>query len=448
MPRIGLQILMFLMIFGPKFDGWLDILSLTSLFSFVYFAVALSQARIPLAARRGTFLFFSAICFLFTYAFCHWLVGTEADTYQTLRFGRVMINFAGAFSLVCIYHHYFQRDAKNLLMLDLFHCLVAHAVVMLLMFLSPGFRDFVVHHMVAVDPESRTYMAKVAGYRIAGLTDSWDALSGLESLGLLMLPILVTQRRPIAAWWAIISIPLLLFAVAISGRTGFVTLVMLLPIALLHCHWKRMHRAVGAALGCIALSMLLWLIAGRSETMQLIRDSSIMRSLTVLGVEDDFREHESLGDTMAAIREHYFLPDTYHVLFFGTGGSGRDDHDLVAADNGLVLNLHNLGLLCWVVMYGLLVGMLWSALRLRHVDAATAGVALLAISLIILIDAKVAYAYARNGFTIMMVLGMLPWWHLAPTKTSASSKLPHRSRSNSGPAGLRRSRLPARRAAA
>ena len=425
MPRFGLQVLMFLMIFGPKFDGWLDILSLTSLFTFLYFACAFSRTKIPLAARRGSFLFFVGICFLFMYAFCHWLAGVNPDTYQTLRFGRVIINFAGAFALLCIYHYRFDRDAKRLLMLDMYHCLVAHAVIMLGMFLSPAFRDFVVHHMVAVDPDSRTYMAKVAGYRIAGLTDSWDALSGLESLGLLMLPIFVTQRFPISPAYAVLSVPLLLFAVAISGRTGFVTLAILLPVALYYADLRRVHRAVGVATGCLALGVVIWLVAGRTGTMQVVRDSSIMRSLTVLGVEDDVREHESLEDTFDAIREHYFLPDTYRTLFLGTGGSGRDDHDLVAADNGLVLNLHNLGLVCWIVMYGLMFGMLWSAFWLRRTDTATAGVALLGVLIILMIDAKVAYAYARNGFTIMMVLGMLPWWEMRRTGTALQRRFPH-----------------------
>ena len=418
MNRIGLQSLLFLMIFGPKFDGWLDILSLTSAIVFLYCICQFRLSSIPLAARQGSLIVLCAVAALFTFACCHYLLGIDPEPYQTLRFGRVILNFGGVFALVLVYHERFGRSARTFLAHDVFHCLVVHAVIMLLMFLSPGFRDFVVNHMVAVDPESRSYVAKVSGYRIAGLTDSWDALSGIESLGLLMLPILLTRGRPISYTYAACSAPLLIFAVAISGRTGFVTLALLLPVALYFTDLRRLHRGVVAAGLVVGIAAACWNLFGHTEVLDSVRESSIMRSLSVLGVEDHARRHESLGDTFAAIREHYFLPEKWSTFFLGTGGSGRATGSYVAADNGLVLNLHNLGIICWVLMYGLLAGMVLRGLACRRQDAATAGYCVLAVLIVLSVDAKVAYVYARNGFTVMMVLGMLPWWHSGESRSS------------------------------
>ena len=301
-------------------------------------------------------------------------------------------------------------------MRHLFHCLVIHALIMTGMFLSPTFRDVVVNQIVQADPDSRTYLAKATGYRIAGLTDSWDALSGLQSLGLLILPVLLTRQSGLSFTYAIVATPILLFSVAISGRTGFVTLAILLPMALRYTDFRKVHRAtlVGGTVTVVGAALVLGPL--RHECIRALEDTSLGRTVAIFGLDygDPSHRREHISDTFAGIlAEHYFLPDNGRALLLGTGGSGRDAWDYVASDNGPVLNLHTLGLGCFVAIYGSLLWMTGSALRLGRTDPQVAGVAVLSVLLVLLIDVKVMYVFSRNGFSVMLLPIVTTWWELA-----------------------------------
>jgi hypothetical protein len=349
-------------------------------------------------------------------AVVHYLRQWDADTYQVLRFGRVIANFVGTTALVSIYYRWFGEQAAGVVLRHLFHCLVLHALVMVVMFYSPAFRDVIVNKIVQADPDSRTYHAKATGYRIAGLTDSWDALSGLQSLGLLMLPILLTRQPAISFSYAILATPLLLFSVAISGRTGFVTAASLMPITLVFADLRKLHRTtlVATAVALLGVSLLMGPL--RQPALAALEESSLGRTVAMFGVKSTAAEQaqERIGDTLSGIlQQHYFMPETWHVFWFGTGGSGRDTWDYVPADNGLVLNLHNLGFFSFTMIYGVVLAMLCSGLRVRRNHPAVAGATLLAVGLILMIDVKVMYVFSRNGFTVMMVPVLLSWWEAA-----------------------------------
>lgn len=403
--------MMFLLVFGPKISGWLDVVSVASVVCVGVHFLTLNTRHIPASTFAKIFAMTGGILLLLTYATGHYLAQPDADPHQVLRFGRVLVNATGVAALVSMYYHWYGDDAKFVIGRHLYHCLVAHAAIMLAMFISTDFRHAIVNHVVQADPNSRTFAAKASGYRIAGLTDSWDALSGLESLGLLMLPILLSRFPDFSVSYATATAPLLLFAVAISGRTGFVTLAALVPLSMYFADLRRIHRTV--LMSGVLTALLLLVVAGplRDTARTAILDSSLARSLAIFGWDSAAStNHSTLGETFEGVKEHYFLPDDPQVFWFGTGGSGRDTWDYVPADNGLILNLHNLGFLSFMLMYGLLGGMLWSGWAVRRIDPGIAGLCILSVSLVLLIDAKVLYVYARNGFTVMLVPVLITWW--------------------------------------
>lgn len=404
---------MFLLIFGPKSSGWVDVVSLTSLGLVVVHLLTLNTGHIPERAFHRMFAVFVVFLGLFLFATLHFLSKTDADSYQVLRFGRVTLNFLGVASLVSFYYRAFGDRAGQTLVRHLFHCLVMHAFVMTCMFYSDSFRHLIVNQVVQADPDSRTYVAKATGYRIAGLTDSWDALSGLQSLGLLMLPILLTRQHGWSYFYVVFSIPLLLFSVAISGRTGFVTLACLLPVALAFTDLRRVHRTTGVGLVVVGLGALLVLGPLRNSCLRAIEDSSLGRTVAMFGLDYTRETHrrESMSETFAGIVEdHYFLPDSWQVLLWGSGGSGRDSWDYVPADNGPVLNLHNLGLFAFTTIYGLIAWTICSSVSGSRRLPIQSGVTMLAIALIALIDFKVMYVFSRNGFSVMLIPLLAFWW--------------------------------------
>jgi hypothetical protein len=407
---------MFLLIFGPKTSGWFDVVSVTACLLILFHFLFLNTSHIPRGTWHRSLLTLACLSLLFLWAGGHCLARVDANTYQVLRFGRVIVNFLGAAALVSIYYRHFGQSAHSNIIRDVFDCLVVHAVIMLWMFYSTPFRDLIVNQVVQADPDSRTYLAKASGYRIAGLTDSWDALSGLQSLGLLMIPILLTQRAGISYAYAMLATPLLLFSVAISGRTGFVTCAMLFPVALLFADLRKLHRATIVAAAVLSVGVLLITGPLQDACLWALESTSLGRTMAMFGwnFSPGVRHADHLGDTFTGIlREHYFLPDSWHTLLWGSGGSGRDNWDYVASDNGPVLNLHNLGAICSGLIYGTMLAMLCSGLSLRRWRPQAAGVCVLAVCLIALIDIKVMYVFSRNGFTVMILPVLTCWWELA-----------------------------------
>jgi hypothetical protein len=410
-----LLIPMFLMIFGPKASGWIDVVSITSFTVIGAHFLWLNTAHIPNGTKHRIAALVAAFFALFLFSLSHYLAQFDPNAYQVLRFGRVLINFLGALALVSIYYRWFGASASQVIVRHLFHCLVIHGLIMLGMFYSPPFRDVIVNQIVQADPDSRTYLAKASGYRIAGLTDSWDALSGLQSLGLLMLPILLTRSSGLSYLYASVATPILLFSVAISGRTGFVTLAVLLPIALRYADYRRMHQAT--LLGTTVAVVAGLLLSGplRGPWLRALHDTALGRSAALFGLDHGRTSQRGrFADTLDVIlNEHYFLPDDWRTIMLGTGGSGRDSWDYVPADNGLVLNLHNLGIVGFLAIYGSLAWMMAAGIRLGPLQPQVAGVCTLAVALIMLIDMKVMYALSRNGFTVMLLPVLTAWWELA-----------------------------------
>ncbi len=411
--RNMLLIPMFLLIFGPKTNGWIDVVSITSVLVIFAHFLCLNTSHIPAGTKYRMVTLGCAFCLLLGYATGHYLMQTEPNAYQVLRFGRVCINFLGTLALISFYFRAFGESASRVIVRHLFHCLVIHAVIMVGMFASSSFRDLVVNQIVQADPDSRNYLAKATGYRIAGLTDSWDALSGLQSLGLLMLPILLTRRAALSYGYALLATPLLLFSIAISGRTGFITLAILLPVAIRYTDFRKVHRATLVGITVTAVGTALVVGPFRSVCIRALEDTSLGRTVAMFGLDYSTSRHqrERLGDTFTAIlAEHYFLPPTWQTLLWGTGGSGRDPGDYVPADNGLVLNLHNLGIGCFLIIYGSLLWMILSGTAVHRHHPEVAGVCALAVLLVMLIDVKVMYVFSRNGFSIMLIPVVTAWW--------------------------------------
>ncbi|MCA9148216.1 MAG: hypothetical protein KDA92_02890 [Planctomycetales bacterium] len=408
---------MFLLIFGPKSNGWLDVVSLTSSFLLVIHFFFYNGTHIPVTAKHRMSLVLAAFAVLLAYASGHLLANPDASNYQVLRFGRVIVNFAGIGCLISMYFRRYGEQASRVILQHLFGCLVAHAVVMLTMYYSHSFRDLIVNQVVQADPDSRTYLAKLTGYRIAGLTDSWDALSGLQCLGLLMIPLLLTNNVGISYTLAICSAPLLIFSVAISGRTGFVTAAVLFPLALGFSEFRRLYRAaiVASAIGIVGLLAVTGPL--RTSVLAALEESSLGRTFAMFGWNASVKESPGgqMSETFWSIlHEHYFLPETWSVFVWGSGGSGRDTWDYIAADNGLVLNLHNLGIGGFLLIYSLVAACWLSGWRLRCHDRALAGVCVIAVSLMLLIDFKVMYMFSRNGFSVMMIPVLTCWFKSTP----------------------------------
>jgi len=340
------------------------------------------------------------------------------DTFQILRFGRIIINILGIFGLVRIYYSYYREDLGRVLLFHLWLCIISHAFIIMLMFLVPPVNNFVLTQLVQLDEGNRSFEARILGNRIGGLTGSWDAASGIQSLGILMLPFVFTyvgnnkgKRRLIY-----LTIPLSLGSIFLSGVTGLVN-IGIIGVVFLVFHFRELKKYVLRFVGVITFVILIGGVAYdymMNHHPDLIVETSIGRTLFMVTQNKELSTSSKRGSTAAETidkigSEMYFLPKDDQTLLFGRGGSGRVDY-LIKADTGPTLNLHNLGIFFVAILYLYCAFIAFKALKSSRKDLYM-GMGISAVILtVLIIDAKVAYLLARQSLSIMLIAYFSLFW--------------------------------------
>lgn len=409
-----LPICMFLLIFSPKIGGTIDSLSL---FCVVVFTLSfLIDNRLSFSQKviKPTILFLLFGFSMIVYASILKSMNGIADNYQVLRFGRVVINILGVFGLVRLYLFFYKnQEYSEKMIFHLWLCIIAHGFLMVVMFAVPAVNQFVITQLVQLDESNRSFETRILGQRIGGLTSSWDAASGLQSLGILLLPFVFNYKRYSrnAKRAIYLTIPLSLVAVFISGVTGLVTIAVVgfvLGVINVRYLWRYIGRIIKLSFIFTLLVLPIFLFLKANADEEWVRSSSIGRTLFMITQDKDLYHKSTRASTADETVERissgmYFLPTDDQVLLWGKGGSGRSNDYLIKADPGPTLNLHNLGIFFVLIVYPYCAWMVVKAVWSSH-NNLYLGMALTSILMTILIvDAKVMYLFARQSFSIMLI---------------------------------------------
>jgi hypothetical protein len=262
--------------------------------------------------------------------------------------------------------------------------------------------------------------------RIGGLTSSWDATSGVNALGLLFLFVFdknfiqTLAPKPIL----LLAIPLFLFAMSISGTTGFIVFPILFIIFFPWGYLKLLGRLFIHCAAAFVVILLLTSVVFHfldRDTRSRIDISTIARTKYMIGnsLGFDVPVYKRTADafqTIDSISAMYtVLPSDPIDWLIGRGGSGRgrdSGHYYIPSDPGIILNLNNLGIIGFIFLYGFILKEILLAFRYSKTFP-IAKVSMLITLLILLIDSKVQYLYARNGFTLMLIPMITLWEEIA-----------------------------------
>ncbi|MFW6222068.1 MAG: hypothetical protein ACOC3T_00500, partial [Bacteroidota bacterium] len=362
------------------------------------------------------------------------------DMYQPLRFLRCIVNTVGVASLLSLYVKHYESNAGTRLVKDLWFCLLFHAVIITIMFLVPPVNEFIIMHVRKVDPNSEHFKTLLDGNRIGGLTASWDATSGMQSLGIILLPAFwVKGYKNIFMVLGVIFFSL--FSMFLSGATGFITLALntffitfLWPnrafnaqhhslIFNIKAAGKRINRTINIKFNLL-LTFLLTIMIISYVVINILPGLSLMISGTSIArttnmflsdTEYELKHNNkrtiTANRTIKTIMDMYFLPSETDVFLFGLGGSGRKDNEYyIPADNGIILNVHNLGIIMSLLLYCFILYDLCVAFKYRHKLPQKSFITLFVMITILLIDAKVQYLIARNSLSIMLI-AVFTMWH-------------------------------------
>lgn len=414
-----LPILMFLLIYAPKVGGRIDSLSMFCFLVFLWsFFRSNYKPKVPkyLADPTSLYLIFGAV--MLSYGIFLFALYGLRDTFQIMRFGRIIINILGIFGLVTIYYSYYKENLGRVLLYHLWLCIIAHAVLMVLMFLIPSVNEFVLTRLVQMEETNRAFEERMLGNRIGGLTGSWDATSGIQSLGILLLPFALTYagKTQMKRRLIYLAIPLSLSAIFLSGVTGLVNIAIIGTLFLI-IHFRKIKKYIPRFVGIAFFVVVIggfafdYLVNNRPD---LIVDTSIGRTIFMITQNDELSKHSKRGSTATETIEKigsdmYFLPEDNQTLFWGKGGSGRVDY-IIKADTGPTLNIHNLGIFFVLILYPYCVFIVFKALKSSRKDLYM-GMGISAVLLtVLIIDAKVAYLLARQSLSIMLIAYFSLFW--------------------------------------
>ena len=405
---------MFFMIFSPKIGGTIDSLSFFCFFVFIISFLIDKRLVLPKAIARPTALFLTFGLTMIAYSFIIKSLNGVVDNYQVLRFGRVIINCLGVFGLMRLYLFYYRFNAYyERVLFHLWVCIILHGTLMLLMFAFSSVNQFVITQLVQMDESNRSFETRFLGQRIGGLTSSWDAASGVQSLGILMLPFVLNYREwsPFLRRLIYLTIPISLVAIFISGVTGLVNIVIV-GLILFVFNFSYLRRYIGKSLKVafilflISLPVLFFLKA--NSDAEWIRESSIGRTLFMITQDENLYQKSGRASTADETVERissdmYFFPHDDQVLLFGRGGSGRSEDYVIKADPGPTLNLHNLGIIFVLIVYTYCFLMIRNVISLSKLNLFLSLAVASVLLTIMIIDAKVMYLFARQSWSIMLI---------------------------------------------
>lgn len=153
--------------------------------------------------------------------------------HASLRVVRALLTFVGCYAVLALIARYRRQPIGSIPLADyVFFSITAHAVIMIVQFFSPPFRDAVYEYTINRD---MVFGARLY-YSMAGLTSGGGAqLSVFQSIGVLLVPLMFRARpqRPYPRKVVVAGGVLCFFSVLITGRSGLLVILFFLPLMVL-----------------------------------------------------------------------------------------------------------------------------------------------------------------------------------------------------------------------
>jgi hypothetical protein len=399
-----LSIYLFFMIFAPRIGQWIDINAILS--AFLIFRAFFTGAIEPALVRRSRMLISTILLCLLGYWFLVKFANRGQELYFLLRFLRILVQFLGVYALIRLYYRKYSDGMADKFLLHLYYVIGAHAVIMLIMYTVPPFREFI-YSVTQVDVESLQGNWAQTGMRTGGLLTALDTLSAVQAFGIIIYPLVLPLLRGFKLLISNILLLIICFSVLVSGRTGFIIIILLSPLLLYHIKRELFKILPKVALG-IFLFLLLAVIITPSEELQERIDWQVERLKNMFTSTEVGGSGLEIGATGKLIDDWlYDWPKDPAVLLFGNSFSARTPQSLVSADPGYILDVYGVGLIGLSLILSFYVLCLLQAKRCFPFHKKIALASLLYTLIVLLVNAKVRFAMAREGFTISVALFLI-----------------------------------------
>jgi hypothetical protein len=339
--------LIFLFIYGPVFNNigsWAD-----SIFLFSIFIVALSSTfpkpHFPKYA--------SAFLILFPFFIC---VSIIAISYPGIEIGdiakiiirpfRILLTVLAAYTLVRYIKNYYTDDFTPKIFEFIFLSVVIHAVIMLLQFINPDFKDLVYKWTASADYRSSFDY----NFRMGGLSGGTGGaiLSVVQSTGVIIAPFLfryISKTKKVI--YSVLCL-LIVASILVCGRSGLWSTIVFLPISIFLADPKISASTILKFAG-IAFAVIIVFLVVVSYMSELESNNPVFLALSrTLDTFLSFNESGEFDDrTTSVLASHVLFPqdvltylvgDTEHII---NTQFGR----VLDSDIGYIRNLWSFGII-------------------------------------------------------------------------------------------------------
>lgn len=320
-------IVSFLLIFGWRVVSFIEISHLISL------TLLVVHRKISKKAITLIYLFIPAFIYVTIiglYAYHNYGVYSSETL---LRIFRIILMIIG----IDIFTTKYIKSKKELYNI-IFYCLLSHSILMIAMFINSGLREFIYSITGAYLIVNDVYPF-VSGLRISGLTYGLAITSVLHSY-LCLFSIYNPLKFNIISRVLVFLISLI--SMAISGKSGFVILAVILLFYLLSSEIRFKSKFKFIFITIMVVILLIsyvsfsfegfeWLISSNSELLNLIETGNSITS-------------ESLSNM-------YFFPDGFNLIFGHGTGNRFIFNNYLNIDPGFVRWIWAFGILGTLLLY-------------------------------------------------------------------------------------------------
>lgn len=252
--------------------------------------------------------------------------------------------------------------------------LVVQSLFIVLYFISWDFREFTFAYI----PEHGNIDHRENLFRSRGLAHGSSAtLSLIQSMGFLFTAYLIStvRYRSKEFIYLILSFGVIFLSVFLTGRTG----LLMMPIAILYLFAllilkRKLNKNSLYFIFVLPLAMAVLFVMMRLGYQYILGGFSTAwgedgfdRLIRWVSQEFISSEGQVQSRTMQILFSHWFLPDTWHLFFFGDPTTWSLNR--IPSDIGIVRLWHSVGLIGMFMIYGLFVLVfLMSILKARGIE--------------------------------------------------------------------------------
>jgi len=393
----------------------LDTLILTCI-GVLFYALTLEKKKIYFA--QDSLLPIAIMVILCIYSFVLTFFYTIHEYFYVLKFARTIVNFLGVYTLVYLYFLRYGLSAKEVIIRHLFWVTVVHAVIMVLQFTVPSFRDLIL---------TLTAYSRPNLYRATGLTVSYNTTNLVQGIGLLIAVMKGKSiaRGPYGKLFGPATI-ILILSMAVSGRSAFLLTLLFVAVLIFR---KILTGEINPIklITPLVLVLLIVPVVGKLINSPMIR---IFLSVTLVDIVEPIESLFQTGSvagtkaglTFSILRTMYFLPDNPWVLIFGSTLLGRNLIHIYS-DSGYVLTIFGIGIVGLILILLIYSYFVQIAFKWNKYDWEI-GFLLLFINMgTLILSLKEKLLLTRHVFTITILLVAMYYIYSKRSIENANSKI-------------------------